>query len=84
MVILDSVDSLLEHIEEVQKDVTALSSESLLKMSNYIERNNLEVDDDISTALQYQDIITQQLSATTEAIDSMRTSIKRFSQLKLE
>ena len=79
MVILDSVDSLLEHIQEVQKDVIHLSSESLMKMSNYIERNKLEVDEDISTALQYQDIVTQQLTATIEAIETMRKSIARFS-----
>ena len=79
MLILESVDNLLEHIEEVQKDVTGLSRDSLLKMSSYIEKNQLEVDDDISTALQYQDIITQQLDATIEAIDSMRKSIQRFS-----
>ena len=79
MLILDSVDSLLEHIEQVQKDVINLSGDSLLKMSNYIEKNQLEVDDDISTALQYQDIITQQLSASVEAIESMRKSMKRFS-----
>lgn len=78
MVILESVDSLLEHIEEVQKDVTVLSNDSLLKMTKYIETHKLEVDDDISTALQYQDIITQQLDATIEAIESMRGSIKRF------
>lgn len=78
MLILESVDGLLEHIEEVQKDVTSLSHDSLLKMSAYIEKNQLEVDDDIATALQYQDIITQQLSATIEAIDSMRQSIQRF------
>ena len=79
MLILDSVDSLLEHIEQVQKDVINLSGDSLLKMSNYIEKNQLEVDDDISTALQYQDIITQQLNATIDAIESMRKSINRFS-----
>jgi len=79
MLILDSVDSLLEHIEVVQKDVISLSNDSLLKMSSYIEKNQLEVDEDISTALQYQDIITQQLMATIEAIESMRSSIKRFS-----
>jgi hypothetical protein len=79
MLILDSVDSLLEHIEVVQKDVISLSGESLLKMSSYIEKNQLEVDDDILTALQYQDIITQQLSASVEAIESMRKSMKRFS-----
>ena len=79
MVLLNSVDSLLQHIEEVQNDVISLSNDSLLKMSGYIEKHNIEVDDDISTALQYQDIITQQLSATVEAIESMRASIKRFS-----
>ncbi|MCD4667143.1 MAG: hypothetical protein K8R44_00855, partial [Sulfurimonas sp.] len=68
MVILNSVDNLLEHIQDVQEDVISLSNDSLLKMSSYIEANNLEVDDDISTALQYQDIITQQLTATMEAI----------------
>ncbi len=79
MLILNSVDNLLEHIEEVQKDVTHLSTESLLKMSTFIEENNIEINDEISMALQYQDIITQQLSATIEAIQSMRISLKRFS-----
>ena len=79
MIVLNSVDNLLEHIKEVQEDVIALSADSLLKISAYIEKNQLEVDDDISTALQFQDIITQQLSATIEAIASMRTSINRFS-----
>ena len=79
MLILESVDSLLEHIEGVQKDVTHLSTQSLLKMSAYIEKHNIEVDDDIATALQYQDIITQQLDATIDAVGSMRASIKRFS-----
>ena len=75
MLILDSLDSLLAHFQEVQQDVSALSGESLLKMSSYIEKNNLEIDDDISSALQYQDIITQQLTATIEAIQSMREDI---------
>lgn len=79
MLILASVDSLLDHIQEVQEDVTNLSNESLVKMTTYIEKNNIEIDDDITIALQYQDIITQQLNATTEAIQSMRASIKRFS-----
>ncbi|MDB2562689.1 hypothetical protein N9X61_03700 [Sulfurimonas sp.] len=79
MLILDSVDSLLEHIEEVQKSVIDLSKESLLKMSSSMEKQQVEVDDDIATALQYQDIMTQQLSSTIEAIESMRKSIERFS-----
>ena len=76
---LDSIDELLVHIKEVQLDVIELSNESLLKMSSYMEKNSLEIDEEISTALQYQDIITQQLNATIEAIDSMQKSIDIFS-----
>jgi len=79
MMILDSIDELLEHIKEVQQDVMELSNESLMKMSSFMEKNSLEIDEDISTALQYQDIITQQLTATNEAIDSMKKSIDIFS-----
>ncbi len=79
MIMLDSIDELLVHIKEVQLDVIKLSNESLLKMSSYMEKNSLEIDEEISTALQYQDIITQQLNATIEAIDSMQKSIDIFS-----
>ena len=78
MLMLDSMDELLTHIKEVQLDVIELSNESLMKMSSFMEKNNLEIDDDISTALQYQDIITQQLNATIEAIESMQKSIDIF------
>jgi len=81
MVILNSVDDLLEHIQEVQQDVIGLSNDSLLKISSYIETNKLEVDDDVVTALQYQDIIMQQLTASIEAIESMRSGINEFSHL---
>ena len=76
---LDSIDDLLSHIKDVQLDVIELSNESLMKMSSFMENNKLEIDEDISTALQYQDIITQQLNATIEAIDSMKKSIDIFS-----
>jgi len=79
MLMLNSIDELLTHIKDVQLDVIELSGESLMKMSSFMEKNSLEIDDDISTALQYQDIITQQLSATIEAIESMQKSIDIFS-----
>ena len=79
MIMLDSMDELLSHIKDVQLDVIELSNESLMKMSSFMEKNSLEIDDDISTALQYQDIITQQLNATIEAIESMKKSIAIFS-----
>ena len=79
MLILKSVDELLEHIEDVQKNIKELSSDSLMKMSAYMEKNNFEIDDDIASSFQYQDIITQQLDASIEAINSMRSSMAVFS-----
>ncbi|MFA6195674.1 MAG: hypothetical protein WC656_03405 [Sulfurimonas sp.] len=79
MVILNSVDELLSHIKEVQQDAIDLSRESLLMISSFIEKNNLEIDADVANALQYQDIISQQLTATIEAINSVQSSINRFS-----
>ena len=78
--ILDSIEDLLNHIKEVQVDVRDLSTDSLLKMSDFIQTNNLEVDDNIAAALQYQDIITQQLNATVEVIDSMNEKMKSASK----
>ncbi len=79
MLILNAVDELLEHIHEVQTSVKSLSSDSLMNMNSFMQKNNLEIDDEIATAFQYQDIITQQLDASLEAIESMRKSIAVFS-----
>ncbi len=79
MLILNAVDELLEHIQEVQTSVKSLSSDSLMNMNSFMQKNNLEIDDEIATAFQYQDIITQQLDASLEAIESMRKSIAVFS-----
>jgi ribosome-associated translation inhibitor RaiA len=50
----------------------------MLMLSGFIEKNSIELDDDAMKALQYQDIISQQLSATIDAIDSVQKSIEIF------
>jgi len=50
----------------------------MLMFSQFIEKNSIELDDNAMQALQYQDIISQQLSATIEAIDSVQKSIDIF------
>jgi len=79
MLILNSVDDLLAHIENVQSNVKKLSGDSLMKMSDFMEINKIEIDENLATAFQYQDIINQQLDATLDAIKSMRSSIDVFS-----
>ena len=78
MIVLDSIDELLTHNQGVQADVIELSAESFMKMSSVIEIMRLRLMK-TSQQLQYQDIISQQLNATREAIESMKNSIDIFS-----
>ena len=78
MLMLTSIKELLEHIKEVQIDTINLSQESTMMLSHFIEQRNIELDENAAKSLQYQDIISQQLTATIEAIDSVQKSIQIF------
>jgi hypothetical protein len=73
-----TLNDLLEHIKQVELDTITLSQEAQLKISNFIEKNKLELDDEAAEALQYQDIVSQQLSATIEAIETVQTTLKVY------
>lgn len=78
MVILKKVNELLEHVKLVESETIDLSRESMLRLNKFMEKNELELDDDAVEAMQYQDIISQQLSATIEAIESIQKNIMKF------
>ncbi len=75
---LTSMKELLEHIKEVQIDTINLSQESTMMLSHFMEEKNIELDENAAKSLQYQDIISQQLTATIEAIESVQKSIELF------
>ena len=77
--IFDSLNDLLEHIKQVEKDTITISEEAQMKLSSFIERNNIEIDDEAAEAMQYQDIVSQQLSATIEAIELVQKNLQIFS-----
>ncbi len=77
--IFDSLHELLEHIKEVEKDTIKISKEAQMKLSTFMENQNIELDDDAAEALQYQDIVSQQLSATIEAIELVQKNLQMFS-----
>lgn len=77
--IFDSLNDLLEHIKQVERDTITISKEAQMKLSSFIEKNNIEIDDEAAEALQYQDIVSQQLSATIEAIELVQKNIQMFS-----
>ena len=76
--IFDSLYELLEHIKQVEKDTINISKEAQMKLSSFMENKNIELDDDAAEALQYQDIVSQQLSATIEAIELVQKNLQMF------
>jgi len=82
--LLESMTEILNHIKEVQEEVMDLSKESVVTISNYLGENNLPLNDDVIKALQHQDIISQQLSATVVAIEAIDKNIKYYTHALTE
>jgi len=76
--IFDSLNELLEHIKQVEQDTINISKEAQMKLSSFIEKNGIQIDDEAAEALQYQDIVSQQLSATIEAIELVQKNLQIF------
>lgn len=68
----------LDHIKDVEKETIELTKSSHLKIATFLENSHIELNDDVLDALQYQDIISQQLSATIEAISYVESHLKMF------
>lgn len=78
MQFLNTLNGLLEHIKTVEHETIALTQEAQLRFVRYLDKNGLSVDDETLEAMQYQDIIAQQLSATIEAIESAQEHMQYF------
>ncbi|WP_373072541.1 hypothetical protein [Sulfurimonas sp.] len=73
--ILSSIVDILKHIDDVQNDVVELSERSVLGFNNFLEENSIQPNEKILEVFQYNDIITQQLSAVSDAIAMIEKNI---------
>ncbi|MCL4431287.1 MAG: hypothetical protein M1300_03095 [Epsilonproteobacteria bacterium] len=78
MQFLHTLNGLLEHVKSVERETIALTQEAQLRFVRFLDKNGLSVDDETLEAMQYQDIIAQQLSATIEAIESAQEHMQYF------
>lgn len=78
MQFLQTLDGLLEHIKIVENETIALTKEGHSQCMKFIEKRALNVDDEMLEVLQYQDIISQQLSATIEAMEKIQMQLHHF------
>lgn len=72
MASVTTLDRLLGHVIEVETEMIVLSGESHRRISEWIQKSGVKVSDEVLEAMQYQDILSQQLSATIEAVESIR------------
>lgn len=70
-----SIIDILNHIEEVQNDVSQLSERSAVCFHNLMKDNKIDATEETLNAFQYQDVISQQLNAASEAISTIKKSI---------
>jgi predicted adenine nucleotide alpha hydrolase (AANH) superfamily ATPase len=78
MVFIETLKQLLDHVKMVETEAMELSKDSQMRITAFIEKHNLHPDDETLEAMQYQDIISQQLSATVEAIEGMQEYLDHF------
>lgn len=74
--LFNTLNELLDHIRRVEMDVNLLSKEMVLKIGSFLESQKIALPVEVIEALQLQDIISQQLSATCEAIENTQTYLK--------
>lgn len=70
MRLMQTLEGLLEHIKQVESETMVLSREAQAQFNVLIEKAQVTPDDATLEAMQSQDIVSQQLSATVEAIAS--------------
>jgi hypothetical protein len=78
--LVQSVVDVLEHVQEVENSIIDLSKDATLEFSKAVENTDIALSDEFMSALQYQDILSQQLSATVEAMNITATQIKEYIQ----
>lgn len=78
MASVNTLDRLLGHVIEVETEMIELSGESHRRISEWMQTAGAKVSDDVLEAMQYQDILSQQLSATIEAVESIRAHLSQM------
>lgn len=81
MEFLTTLSELLEHIMIVEQETISLTKESQLKMVHFMEENSIVPDDETLEAMQYQDIVSQQLQATIDAILTAKEQLNGYIEL---
>ncbi len=75
---LTLMTKVLKHMETVQRDIMKFSESSTIIFYRTLEKNNLPLDEEQIRAVQYQDIVSQQLNALCTSVEMIEKSFNEF------
>ena len=76
--VLNTIVDVLEHIQNVENDIKEETKQRTLALSKFLEEKEIEPSQEILNGIQYQDILSQQLTATSDAMDHICKTIKKY------
>ena len=82
--LFESIGVLLDHIKTVQLDVIDMTKSSYMTVSEIFSQFQGQLPDKALESLQYQDIVSQQLSAIVEAIEIVQKNIEYYTHATIE
>ena len=76
--VLNTIIDLLEHVKEVETDIQEETKKRTIALSKFLEEKKISPSEEVLEGIQYQDILSQQLSATSETMGSICSYLKRY------
>jgi hypothetical protein len=76
--VLNSAIDMINHFEEVEKNIISESKQSSMELARLIDDGKINATEEVIDALQYQDIVSQRLSATVEAMENTKKFIQEY------
>ena len=74
------IEEVLAHVLNVQEKMMVLSKESIFTIIKYLDQQDEVLQNDVSSAIQHQDILSQQFSATNELLSSLSDTLNNYNE----
>ncbi|MCV6606877.1 MAG: hypothetical protein OIF32_01600 [Campylobacterales bacterium] len=76
--VLNTITDVLEHVQTVENDVKEETKKRTIELSKFLENEGVEPTKEILDGIQYQDILSQQLTATSDAMNHICKTIRKY------
>lgn len=76
--VLKTIIELLEHVKNVEDDIQNQTKNRTIELSKFLDKNSITPSVEVLEGIQYQDILSQQLSATSDAMNHICKNLERY------